>query len=111
LKNIIYYFSATGNCLTAARDTAKILDDTELVNIADMLNEKRIDLPCGTCARVCPKHNIVLKDSSPKFGGNCERCTACIQWCPAKAIDYKDVTQTRKQYRHPNVKASDIFTK
>jgi ferredoxin/flavodoxin len=259
LKSIIYYFSATGNCLTVARDIAKILGDTELVNIADVRSEKRIDLPyervgfvypsyyvsappviikfvdklnfeqaqyvfavvtaggawgqsflsfskkmaicgghldacfkiqmpgnnitlysawspkrqkklnrnakkktaliaeqikakaetrlikgcplfrlrknsfieriddfgqfakdfrvsdkctgCGTCARVCPKHNIVLKGSCPKFGGSCERCTACIQWCPVKAIDYKDVTQTRKQYRHPDVKASDIFTK
>ncbi len=66
---------------------------------------------CGTCAKVCPLSNIVMVDGRPQFGENCERCTACIQWCPVKAIEYKTATTKRRQYRHPDVKASELFHK
>lgn len=66
---------------------------------------------CGTCTKICPMRNITMADNKPRFGENCERCMACIQWCPAKAIEYKNATSNRKQYRHPNVKASDLFPK
>jgi ferredoxin len=66
---------------------------------------------CGTCAKVCPMRNIVFENGCPQFGESCQRCTACIQWCPVKAIGYKDVTVNRKQYRHPEVKVYELFTK
>jgi ferredoxin/flavodoxin len=64
---------------------------------------------CGTCARICPIDNITMTDKKPVWGNNCEHCTACIQWCPAKAIDYKGKTSGRKQYRHPEVKLTDLL--
>lgn len=38
MKTVIYYFSATGNSLTVARDIARRLSDTELVSIPDAGN-------------------------------------------------------------------------
>lgn len=64
---------------------------------------------CGLCAKICPMRNITMVDKRPWFGENCERCMACIQWCSVQAIEYKNVTSKRKQYRHPDVKASDLF--
>lgn len=66
---------------------------------------------CETCVNICPMHNITMVDGKPHFGENCERCMACIQWCPVKAIEYKNKTEKRKRYRHPDVKASDLFPK
>lgn len=66
---------------------------------------------CGTCIKICPMRNIAMVDGKPQFGENCERCMACIQWCPVKAIEYKNVTSNRKQYRNPDIKASDLFPK
>jgi ferredoxin len=64
---------------------------------------------CGTCAHVCPTGNISIKDKKPEWGSACEVCVACIQWCPVKAIDYGQKTQKRRQYRHPEIKLSDIL--
>jgi ferredoxin/flavodoxin len=66
---------------------------------------------CETCVKICPMRNITMVDGKPQFGENCERCMACIQWCPVKAIEYKNITAKRKQYRHPDVKSSDLFPK
>jgi Pyruvate/2-oxoacid:ferredoxin oxidoreductase delta subunit len=33
---------------------------------------------------------------------------ACIQFCPKKAINYKDKTQNRKRYTHPTIKYTDL---
>jgi len=66
---------------------------------------------CKLCEKICPMHNIIMVDNRPQFGGNCERCLACIQWCPMKAIEYKELTQKRKRYTNPNIKASDLFRK
>jgi ferredoxin/flavodoxin len=66
---------------------------------------------CGTCEKVCPVKNIKLENGKPIFGAHCERCMACIQWCPTEAIEYLDKTAKRKHYRHPEVKASELFRK
>jgi len=66
---------------------------------------------CETCVEICPMSNITMVDGKPQFGESCERCMACIQWCPVKAIEYKNKTEKRKRYRHPDVKASDLFPK
>lgn len=42
MKNIIYYFSGTGNSLVVARDIGKRLN-AELISIPSMMNKKRID--------------------------------------------------------------------
>ena len=64
---------------------------------------------CGLCARICPRHNIELKDNRPHWQGDCEQCMACLQWCPAEAIQFGQATQKRKRYQHPAVKAKDLF--
>lgn len=65
---------------------------------------------CGTCERICPVGNIKMVDMKPRWGNTCEQCVACIQWCPAKAIEYADKTAKRRQYRHPEVKISDLLS-
>ncbi len=66
---------------------------------------------CGICEKVCPVGNIKLsaENSTPVWGSACERCVACIQWCPAQAIEYDNLTTKRKRYHHPKVKAADLF--
>ena len=66
---------------------------------------------CTLCAKLCPMRNITMVDNRPRFGENCERCMACIQWCPVKAIEYKNATLKRKQYRNPDINASDLCPK
>lgn len=63
---------------------------------------------CGLCAKICPVDNIRLVDKRPTWLHRCEQCMACLQWCPAQAIQYGQVTQTRKRYHHPGVKALDL---
>ncbi len=68
---------------------------------------------CGICEKVCSAENIKIsqEDRKPVWGNACEQCVACIQWCPAKAIEYGDVTVNRKRYHHPQVEVADIFRK
>ena len=73
------------------------------------VNEKCIG--CETCIRICPVQNIKKIDNRIQFGMHCERCMACIQWCPAEAIEYKNVTSKRTRYKHPDIKAADLYPK
>jgi flavodoxin/formate hydrogenlyase subunit 6/NADH:ubiquinone oxidoreductase subunit I len=59
---------------------------------------------CGICQKVCSVNNIDLgQDNKPYFKHHCEHCLACIQHCPANAINYKDKTQNKKRYTHPDI--------
>ncbi|HBF38332.1 MAG TPA: 4Fe-4S ferredoxin [Firmicutes bacterium] len=59
---------------------------------------------CGICQKVCPVNNIDYgQDKKPYFKHHCEQCLACIHHCPVKAINYKDKTQNRKRYTHPDI--------
>jgi len=64
---------------------------------------------CGLCSKICPAGNIVMDNEQPSFLHKCEQCIACIQWCPKEAINYKDITQNRKRYHHPAIKATDMM--
>lgn len=64
---------------------------------------------CGTCNKVCPVANIEMQSGKPTFLHHCEQCMACIQWCPKQAINYKDKTQNRGRYHHPDIKVGDII--
>jgi ferredoxin len=64
---------------------------------------------CGLCSEICPVNNIKLEDHHPVWQHNCERCMACIQWCPAEAIQYGKKTLNRDRYHNPNFKAKDII--
>ncbi|GHU53106.1 iron-sulfur protein [Clostridia bacterium] len=65
---------------------------------------------CGLCAKICPVHNIEMKDNKPIFGGKCEQCMACLQFCPQRAINGTK-TAKRKRYHHPNITAQDLIRK
>ncbi|MDR0974396.1 MAG: EFR1 family ferrodoxin [Ruminococcus sp.] len=64
---------------------------------------------CNLCAKICPSQNITMIDLKPHFDSACQRCMACIQWCPVAAISYKG--QSRTRYRHPEIKAEELFRK
>ena len=64
---------------------------------------------CGICKKVCPVGNIDLDDDNrPYFKHHCEQCVACIQYCPNRAINYKNKTQSRRRYTHPSIKYTDL---
>ncbi len=65
---------------------------------------------CGLCTKVCPVDNIILDDQHPVWLHSCERCLACIQWCPSEAIEYGSKTIGRRRYRNPNIKVEDIIS-
>jgi ferredoxin/flavodoxin len=66
-------------------------------------------IKCGICEKVCPVGNIGIDEvGRPYFKHHCEQCVACIQFCPKKAINYKDKTQSRKRYIHPTIKYEDL---
>lgn len=66
-------------------------------------------IKCGLCVKVCPSDNIVIADDIVSFNNKCERCMACIQWCCAKAINYKEKTQKRVRYTNPKINIEELF--
>lgn len=64
---------------------------------------------CGVCQAICPNFNIILKNGIPTWRGNCIQCTACIQWCPKEAIQFRKITLQKKRYHHPDVSISDMI--
>jgi len=62
---------------------------------------------CGTCARVCPVHNIEIVDRKPVWQNRCENCLACFNWCPANAI-HGPLANSGYRYHHPDVTVQDI---
>lgn len=65
-------------------------------------------ISCGICKEVCPVENIKLVNGKPIFGHHCEQCVACIQYCPKKAINYKNATQKRRRYTNPSIKYKEL---
>ena len=66
---------------------------------------------CSICKQICPVDNIIIENNKPKFSHKCEQCMACIHWCPQKAINYKNKTQNRKRYHHPDIQINDMIKK
>lgn len=60
---------------------------------------------CGLCEKLCPDSVIVIENGRPKWTKkNCQHCTACINRCPAKAIQYGKKTSERGRYNYYDVK-------
>ena len=64
---------------------------------------------CKICEAVCPVSNIEMRDGKPTCKHHCEQCLACLQWCPTRAINYKNLTQKRGRYHHPNISIEDMM--
>ncbi len=64
---------------------------------------------CGTCFKVCPVDNIIIKNDRPVWQHHCEQCFACLQWCPQEAIQFSKKTSSGKRYHHPEVNLSDMI--
>ena len=58
---------------------------------------------------MCPANNIKMNDGKPEWQHKCEKCVACMQWCPQKSIQYKKVTVKRGRYHHPDVVVKELF--
>lgn len=78
-------------------------------NIGNHYTVSKDCIGCGLCEKVCPVKNITIHEQKPVFGDNCQQCMACIQWCPKRAIDYKDIAGKRKLYHHRDVAIKDII--
>ncbi len=65
---------------------------------------------CGTCAKICPRSNIVIENGRPVFQHNCEFCHACIQWCPSFAIKHPDFNKSLKQYHNSAIRLTDMIS-
>jgi ferredoxin/flavodoxin len=63
---------------------------------------------CGICKEVCPVNNIEIREGKPEFKHTCEQCLACLQYCPQKAIDYKDKTQKKMRYTNPEINYKEL---
>jgi len=63
---------------------------------------------CGTCAAVCPAHNIEIAEKRPAWQHRCELCCACIHACPVQAIQAGAATKKRKRYRNPGVTVAEL---
>jgi ferredoxin/flavodoxin len=64
---------------------------------------------CGICTKLCSVKNIVLTSAKrPQWGQHCEFCLACINWCPARAIEFGNKTQQRNRYHHPDIKVVEL---
>jgi ferredoxin len=65
---------------------------------------------CGTCAVVCPVKNIVIEQGRPVWQHRCELCCACLNLCPAEAIQLAMMrgTEGRGRYRHPVLTIGDM---
>lgn len=68
-------------------------------------------ISCGMCKEICPVKNISIVNGKPEFHHQCEQCTACIQFCPKEAINYKDLTQNRGRYTNPAVSFQELRDK
>ena len=66
---------------------------------------------CGLCERICPRDNIKRPEGSPVWEHRCVECLGCLHICPAKAIEYGEITKGRKRYRHKAITPADLLRK
>lgn len=65
---------------------------------------------CGICSKVCPVGNINIVEKRPQFTHHCEHCLGCIHACPQQAINWKDKTVGKSQYRNKHISLQELIT-
>lgn len=69
-------------------------------------------ISCGLCESVCTSGCIELTAGRPVWTADtCNMCLACINRCPAKAIQYGKKTVKRGRYVHPVYQTKEIGEK
>lgn len=63
---------------------------------------------CGICAKICPNGNIKLENGVPVFGDKCDLCLACLNNCPANAIEYGK-SRGKKRYKNRRVSVDELI--
>ncbi|MBN1799883.1 MAG: EFR1 family ferrodoxin [Candidatus Lokiarchaeota archaeon] len=63
---------------------------------------------CGTCAKICPVHNITITKNGPEWQQRCENCLACFVWCPNASIN-GEITKYSTRHHHADVLISDMI--
>lgn len=66
------------------------------------LNSVRISDSCSRCmlcVRLCPMHNLALKDNHIAQKGNCTLCYRCVNSCPQRAITVLIHNKVKTQYK------------
>lgn len=54
---------------------------------------------CGRCAKSCPTNTVDMYEGRPVWNKKtCLHCMACINNCPAKAIEYGRLTKGKERY-------------
>lgn len=64
-------------------------------------------ISCGICEKVCNTRTIKVKDK-PIWGGECMQCTACINLCPVRAIEYGKTSPKRDRYKNPTISIEEL---
>lgn len=64
---------------------------------------------CGFCQKVCPVDNITIVNQHPQWLHHCEQCFACLQWCPQRAIQFRNGTEGGTRYHHPDITIKDMI--
>lgn len=109
IRHIRNHETNDGNRMLTPRQITSIGFMHIVSNMDKGFNVSDACIHCRTCQKVCPVGNIEMdEDVRPRYQHHCEMCLACIQNCPVKAINYKDKTQSRGRYRHPDVSCREL---
>lgn len=65
---------------------------------------------CGLCIRICPSHNLDMKNGMAVVGDHCAFCMACVHTCPQGGMMVNGhAIRKENQYRHPEVELQEMF--
>ena len=72
--------------------------------------DKNACVGCGLCVRICPSHNLDLKNGKAVVGDRCAFCMACVHACPHGGMMVNGhAIKKENRYRHPEVELQEMF--